>query len=142
MNSEASEMYEIIAKSLEYYSEFANALKNELKKSNDEHLRYGNSLLELFGGDLDSIVQDRNDFAKEINNLLTSTIKWTQLPKIIKDEEKLVGASLALYKKHLLELQDLPKVKGMSEGNLPSIKWQIDLIDKTVKELNINLPPL
>lgn len=136
---EQREMYEVIVRSLTHYSNSLNKINDQLK-SNHQNF-YGDNLIELFGQDLEATSKNITSLIRDIETCTNSSIRQAQLPSIVKQEEKILSASLALYRKHLLELQNIPKQHGFMV-ELPNMEQELTIIGRVVNQLKLNLPNL
>jgi hypothetical protein len=140
-SSTPPDKYNVIAKALEHFGQRAITIKTELlQKTDSDYYPYGDLILDLFEKDMALVPKKAYDLIGTINRSFDHTADLNSLAKLVKEEEKLISASLSLYRRDLEGIRKALEHRGLSNFEMPQIEQQISMIEKLVAELGLKLP--
>jgi hypothetical protein len=140
-NSAASDKYSIISKALEHFAQRAITIKSDLlQKTDSDYYPYGDLILDLFEKDMALVPKKAYDLIATINRSADHSADSNALTKLVKQEEKLISASLSLYQRDLEGIRKALEHRGLSNFEMPQIEHQIAMIEKVVTDLRLKLP--
>jgi hypothetical protein len=133
--------YSIIAKALEHFAQRAITIKSELQQKTDsDYYPYGDLIFDLFEKDMALVPKKAYDLIGTINRSFDHSTDSNALLKLVKQEEKLISASLSLYRRDLEGIRKALEHRGLSNFEMPQIEQQITMIENVITDLRLKLP--
>lgn len=133
--------YTVIAKALEHFAQRAITIKSDLQQKTDtDYYPYGDLIFDLFEKDMALVPKKAYELIGAINRSFDHSTDSNALLKLVKQEEKLISASLSLYLRDLEGIRRALEHRGLSNFEMPQIEQQITMIEKAVADLRLKLP--
>jgi len=140
-SSATLDKYSVIAKALEHFAQRAITIKSDLQQKTDsDFYPYGDLIFDLFEKDMALVPKKAYELIGAINRSFDHSTDANALLKLVKQEEKLISASLSLYRRDLEGIRKALEHRGLSNFEMPQIEQQITMIEKVVGELKLKLP--
>ena len=133
--------YTVIAKALEHFAQRAITIKSDLQQKTDtDYYPYGDLIFDLFEKDMALVPKKAYELIGAINRSFDHSTDSNALLKLVKQEEKLISASLSLYLRDLEGIRRALEHRGLSNFEMPQIEQQLTMIEKAVADLRLKLP--
>lgn len=140
-NSAAMDKFGVIAKALEHFAQRAITIKSDLQQKTDsDYYPYGDLIFDLFEKDMALVPKKAYELIGAINRSFDHSLDSHALLKLVKQEEKLISASLSLYRRDLEGIRKALEHRGLSNFEMPQIEQQIAMIENAVTDLRLKLP--
>lgn len=141
LSSTTVDKYTVIAKALEHFAQRAITIKSDLQQKTDsDYYPYGDLIFDLFEKDMALVPKKAYELIGAINRSFDHSMDSNTLLKLVKQEEKLISASLSLYRRDLEGIRKALEHRGLSNFEMPQIEQQITMIEKVVADLRLKLP--
>lgn len=140
-SSVSMDKFGVIAKALEHFAQRAITIKSDLQQKTDaDYYPYGDLIFDLFEKDMALVPKKAYELIGAINRSFDHSMDSHALLKLVKQEEKLISASLSLYRRDLEGIRKALEHRGLSNFEMPQIEQQITMIENAVTDLRLKLP--
>jgi hypothetical protein len=140
-DSATMDKFGVIAKALEHFAQRAITIKSDLQQKTDsDYYPYGDLIFDLFEKDMALVPKKAYELIGAINRSFDHSLDSHALLILVKQEEKLISASLSLYRRDLEGIRKALERRGLSNFEMPQIEQQITMIENAVTDLRLKLP--